>query len=162
MKNKSGFTIVELLIVIVVIAILAAISIVAYNGIQTRAKTSSAQASINSVVKKAQLFYSDKGYYPTSVADLTTNAASADVFKLSGVTFTSLSAIRASPAPSSDSINYQVCAPGSPANLTAITPSNVSGALVYYRDYGLSGTGSEVGTAIGVTNGIGMACFTSS
>ena len=39
-KQQSGFTIVELLIVIVVIAILAAISIVAYNGIQDRAKMS--------------------------------------------------------------------------------------------------------------------------
>lgn len=35
--KQKGFTIVELLIVIVVIAILAAITIVAYNGIQTRA-----------------------------------------------------------------------------------------------------------------------------
>ena len=34
---KQGFTIVELLIVIVVIAILAAITIVAYTGIQNRA-----------------------------------------------------------------------------------------------------------------------------
>ena len=41
--SKQGFTIVELLIVIVVIAILAAITIVAYNGIQNRAKASSAQ-----------------------------------------------------------------------------------------------------------------------
>ena len=38
-KSKSGFTIVELLIVVVVIAILAAITIVAYNGIQKRAQT---------------------------------------------------------------------------------------------------------------------------
>lgn len=37
-KNKNGFTIVELLIVIVVIGILAAITIVAYNGIQNRAQ----------------------------------------------------------------------------------------------------------------------------
>ena len=36
-SKKSGFTIVELLIVVVVIAILAAISIVAYAGIQNRA-----------------------------------------------------------------------------------------------------------------------------
>ncbi len=39
-QTPLGFTIVELLIVIVVIAILAAISIVAYSGIQQRARTS--------------------------------------------------------------------------------------------------------------------------
>lgn len=42
--RESGFTIVELLIVIVVIGILAAITIVAYNGIQERARLSSAMA----------------------------------------------------------------------------------------------------------------------
>ena len=44
--QNRGFTIVELLIVIVVIAILAAISIVAYNGIQNRANDSTAQAEL--------------------------------------------------------------------------------------------------------------------
>jgi prepilin-type N-terminal cleavage/methylation domain-containing protein len=39
-KYTRGFTIVELLIVIVVIAVLAAIVIVAYNGVQTRARQS--------------------------------------------------------------------------------------------------------------------------
>ncbi|MCA9336117.1 prepilin-type N-terminal cleavage/methylation domain-containing protein, partial [Candidatus Saccharibacteria bacterium] len=39
-NKKTGFTIVELLIVIVVIAILAAITIVAYNGIQQRSRDS--------------------------------------------------------------------------------------------------------------------------
>ena len=42
-KTVNGFTIVELLIVIVVIAILATISVVAYNGIQQRARTSAHQ-----------------------------------------------------------------------------------------------------------------------
>ena len=47
--NKSGFTIVELLIVIVVIAVLAAISIVAYNGIQNRAYNSAVQSDLRNL-----------------------------------------------------------------------------------------------------------------
>lgn len=44
--SQGGFTIVELLIVIVVIAILAAITIVSYNGIQNRAKLSSLTSDV--------------------------------------------------------------------------------------------------------------------
>lgn len=51
MKRIKGFTIVELLIVIVVIAILAAISVVAYNGIQNRSKESVAAQELNDLYK---------------------------------------------------------------------------------------------------------------
>lgn len=50
-KSKVGFTIVELLIVIVVIAILAAISIVAYNGIQSRARDTIRSQDMTSIRK---------------------------------------------------------------------------------------------------------------
>lgn len=50
-KSTSGFTIVELLIVIVVIAILAAISIVAYSGIQERARVTAATSDMNNLYK---------------------------------------------------------------------------------------------------------------
>jgi prepilin-type N-terminal cleavage/methylation domain-containing protein len=64
-QTKSrGFTIVELLIVIVVIAILAAITIVAYNGIQNRAKTSAGQAAANALMKKAEAFNTINSVYP--------------------------------------------------------------------------------------------------
>ena len=52
--KQRGFTIVELLIVIVVIAILAAITIVAYNGIQTRARESKMNMDLMNISKAIQ------------------------------------------------------------------------------------------------------------
>lgn len=62
--NKKGFTIVELLIVIVVIAILAAITIVAYNGIQNRAKSGQVVTGMNQYIKAIMAYTTDKGVYP--------------------------------------------------------------------------------------------------
>lgn len=62
--KSTGFTIVELLIVIVVIGILAAIVIVAYNGIQSSAKNTERKAELSSVQKALELFYVDNGGYP--------------------------------------------------------------------------------------------------
>jgi len=63
-KTINGFTIVELLIVIVVIAILAAISVIAYNGIQSRARDNDRINDMNVIKKSLALFYIDNGYYP--------------------------------------------------------------------------------------------------
>lgn len=66
-KNVRGFTIVELLIVIVVIAILAAISVVAYNGIQARARDTTRLQDIENIRKGLELYKAEKGYYPTAL-----------------------------------------------------------------------------------------------
>lgn len=50
-RRRAGFTIVELLIVIVVIGILAAITIVAYNGVQQRARVSRANSELETLAK---------------------------------------------------------------------------------------------------------------
>ena len=54
-KSTSGFTIVELLIVVVVIAVLAAISIGAYTGIQNRSYDTSVQNDLRTITKKLDL-----------------------------------------------------------------------------------------------------------
>jgi prepilin-type N-terminal cleavage/methylation domain-containing protein len=73
MKNKhKGFTIVELLIVIVVIGILAAISIVAYNGVQNRANDVTIQSDLSNISKKIRLYEADMGYYPAGSTQLAT------------------------------------------------------------------------------------------
>jgi prepilin-type N-terminal cleavage/methylation domain-containing protein len=69
--NRRGFTIVELLIVVVVIAILAAITIVSYNGIQNSARSSALTAELAQVAKKLELakIADSSGAYPLTLAD---------------------------------------------------------------------------------------------
>lgn len=67
-QNTTGFTIVELLIVIVVIGILAAIVIVAYSGIQNRAYDTAVQSDLASMVKKIELEAVGSGSYQPASA----------------------------------------------------------------------------------------------
>lgn len=68
-KKQTGFTIVELLIVIVIIGILAAITIVAYNGIQNRAKIATISSDLSSAAKLLSLYEVDAGQYPAALAE---------------------------------------------------------------------------------------------
>jgi prepilin-type N-terminal cleavage/methylation domain-containing protein len=62
-NHEKGFTIVELLIVIVVIGILAAISIVAFNGVQTRARDTDRKNDLASISRLLHMYATDKGDY---------------------------------------------------------------------------------------------------
>lgn len=65
-QSSLGFTIVELLIVIIVVAILAAIVITVYNGITARAQYSAERQDISNIQQALELYKADKGYYPDS------------------------------------------------------------------------------------------------
>lgn len=64
-QRQSGFTIVELLIVIVVIGILAAITIVAYGGFQQRASNTQTLTSLSAWIKGMKLYKADIGHWPS-------------------------------------------------------------------------------------------------
>lgn len=74
--RKPGFTIVELMVVIVVIAILATIGLVGYDNIQKGTRDKDRESDIELIQASLETFYSQKGYYPStntspsSIADL--------------------------------------------------------------------------------------------
>lgn len=82
--TRTGFTIVELLIVIVVIGILAAITIIAYNGIQNKAILASISSDLENANKQALLFQQEFGAYPTAIDCSASPAAQTICLKTSG------------------------------------------------------------------------------
>ena len=64
-KDQQGFTIVELLIVIVVIAILATVSVVAYVGIANKAYDTAVKSDLVNMAKKLESVRAETGYYPS-------------------------------------------------------------------------------------------------
>jgi prepilin-type N-terminal cleavage/methylation domain-containing protein len=85
--GNKGFTIVELLIVIVVIGILALLVITTYSGIQAKARNAKRQTDIQSVQTQLEAFFSQNGYYPSlgnmnDASWLNTNMKSLDTIAL--------------------------------------------------------------------------------
>ena len=69
--SKSGFTIVELLIVIVVIAILAAISIISYVGIREKGVNAQVASEMKQAATSLEIFHEQNGRYPINSIELT-------------------------------------------------------------------------------------------
>lgn len=109
LTKSRGFTIVELLIVIVIIAILAAITIVAYNGITNRAKSSKAQATASNIVKKLEAYNAEIGNYPATFSLLTGAASSTTYAVVAGTDVTFVTTALSAPS-DEKSVNYSSCA----------------------------------------------------
>lgn len=166
-RKESGFTIVELLIVIVIIAILAAITIIAYNGIQNRSKTASAQSAANNFQKKAEAYNADStaSTYPSVSADLT-SASSGTTYYLNGVSVDATALASPGNLPSDPSeVNFYRCGTNTSAAATSLaTTTVVTGGQVRYWNYSTNNTvtvpfGQTSGTSPG---GYNVTCYIAS
>ena len=69
MNRTSGFSLVELMIVIVIIGVLAAVAVPIYNNNIQKAKMSEADASLGSLRTQLRVYYGENGEYPTRTTD---------------------------------------------------------------------------------------------
>lgn len=68
-RLTSGFTIVEILIIIVVIGILASITVLSYNGIQQQAREAGIKADLETASSRLDRYRSEKGEFPPVGSD---------------------------------------------------------------------------------------------
>jgi prepilin-type N-terminal cleavage/methylation domain-containing protein len=74
MRNKKGFTLVELLVVVLILGALAAIAVPRIIGGATNAKINACKTNVDLINSQIELYYATEGDWPSALTDVTQNA----------------------------------------------------------------------------------------
>jgi prepilin-type N-terminal cleavage/methylation domain-containing protein len=70
LRDQKGFSLIELMIVVVIIGILAAIAIPRFSNISDRARQSEAEPTLRSIANMQEMFRTDEGIYATDLDEI--------------------------------------------------------------------------------------------
>ena len=124
------------MIVIVVIGILAAITIVSFNGVTAKANATSAKAAASATLKKAEAYSAEKNNYPLLGTDLTSTAAQGESYGLSGVTIDPTTNPTATNGKTT--VRMLKCAATNIITQALITAANITGVRAVWWDFAAS------------------------
>ncbi len=77
MKNQKGFTLIEILIVVAIIAILASVVLVGLGPTQSLGRDARRVSDIHEVQNGLELYYNSKGFYPVAASTAWSNLVTA-------------------------------------------------------------------------------------
>jgi type IV pilus assembly protein PilE len=151
-KESRGFTLIELMIVVVVITILAAIAIPSYLSQTRRSRRSEVEGSVQQIALNQERFRADCSAYATAFSQACTGATTV-VFPSSPYTSSYYTVTLPAVAGGTSSNAYTIKAVASTTNgsQSKDTASGTSCATLYYT----FGVDTNVGTACGVTTAAG-------
>lgn len=71
LKNKKGFTLVELMVVVAILGVLVAVAVPVYNNVTDNAKKNTCETNIRTIESAVAMYHAEVGGWPTDVAALT-------------------------------------------------------------------------------------------
>ena len=87
-KNKNGFSLVELLVVISIIAVLSAVLMVNFVGTRERSRDSQKVQDLNAIKSALRMYFNDYQYYPASKSDIIGSGFTGYISNLGDTSFT--------------------------------------------------------------------------